>query len=386
MRHNLSLVRHCAVASFLNILVCTWVLAQHIAPPHSHSTGGGVCWGYAMGRASGKAEGDATCNPSTVIPPGAENEPPSSWANWNINGAYWQYMSGEQLQGTGPGNIVYFGAHAAYVVSGSSGDATISVREILTAGGTPQDATLTKEPYGQSYRYHHPQQGYASGYYRKWHYPVTARNEFIHNGALSYNTGTVSIGGQSGNSPLTIDKLGNATTTVSTTTPQQFPTNYWQAYRRWRKPDGNPDQSNPLSITVQPSNNLYTAEFDKELNVTFQNSFVGGGNGGSIKVQGVTQSSPYTAHTYEVKNAGFQSINVEAIYNVVNGIEYTFNHWNDGSTSYSRTFAPTNHSTFTAYYTGKPLPMTNYGLMAIGKVAEPVRLTWNEHPNLERTS
>jgi len=56
------------LVAFLTIAVNNRLSAQHIAPLHGHSNSTGVCWGYAMGRSAGKAEGNAGCNPSTMVP------------------------------------------------------------------------------------------------------------------------------------------------------------------------------------------------------------------------------------------------------------------------------------------------------------------------------
>ncbi|MBI5730507.1 MAG: T9SS type A sorting domain-containing protein [Ignavibacteriales bacterium] len=61
-------------------------------------------------------------------------------------------------------------------------------------------------------------------------------------------------------------------------------------------------------------------------------------------------------------------------------MEYTFSQWNDGNTSYSRTFYPNATTTYTANYTGKPTNSGEY-VSAGGTVGQPVVVTWTDNPN-----
>lgn len=76
------------------------------------------------------------------------------------------------------------------------------------------------------------------------------------------------------------------------------------------------------------------ANFNKICNVTFQNSFVGGGNGGVISVNSIQYNSPTSQFEVKEKNP----ISSYAPNQTVNGIDYTFTQWSDGITSNPRTF------------------------------------------------
>jgi hypothetical protein len=71
------------------------------------------------------------------------------------------------------------------------------------------------------------------------------------------------------------------------------------------------------------------------------------------------------------------SIIAEAINQAINGIQYTFTQWSDASTVNPRTFSPTNHSTYTAQLSGKPVQVSNIsGTEGSGSIT----LQWQQHP------
>ncbi len=101
-------------------LVATELFSQdHIAPcngPQNHS--GGICYGYATGRAAGKLAGDSICNPLTFYQD-------------SINTAFFIYVSDTSLSGLQLGDIIKFKKHAAYVVSVGSPIGTSRGRSIF---------------------------------------------------------------------------------------------------------------------------------------------------------------------------------------------------------------------------------------------------------------
>ncbi len=150
--------------------------------------------------------------------------------------------------------------------------------------------------------------------------------------------------------------------------------NYFRVFQNWQKNNGSPDEINPKIIEVD-DNATYKANFTKEFNISFQNSLPGA-SGGQIKVNGTTYNAPKTVQVLQTN----PSITGEALYQVINGIEYTFSSWSPGgSTSASTQFIPTDHTTYTANFTAKPLPPPN--VAAGGPVGSYVRVTWNEHPH-----
>ncbi|MEJ2193870.1 MAG: T9SS type A sorting domain-containing protein, partial [Ignavibacteriaceae bacterium] len=119
------------------------------------------------------------------------------------------------------------------------------------------------------------------------------------------------------------------------------------------------------SYTVQSNDNntRLRAGLRKILNnVTFQNSFVGIGNGGIIKVNGVQYNSPKIAAPV-----------IEA---PVTGLSST--------TGAARTFYPPANTTYTASYSGKPLS-SYLNVSIVSTLGQYVKFTWNDHPNTNVT-
>lgn len=81
------------------------------------------------------------------------------------------------------------------------------------------------------------------------------------------------------------------------------------------------------------------------------------------------------------------SIQAAALYQVINGIQYTFSYWTDGTSNWytaNKTFAPDNHKTYKAYFAGKP--HNSYRNFTItSAVGQPVAFRWNNNPNTNVT-
>lgn len=328
----------------------------HIPINHDHSSS--ICWGYAQGRAFGKSSGDSDCDPRTTYTD-------------KINESYFPFVSGSSLTGIKPGDIVVFGqvrqglqGHAAYVVYVPNPLVIDNIRvDQVPYKGGPEQTNVLLSTVKQS-------QGNPVGYHKGG------------GGATVNLTFENSFG--NGYMYVTKDKFGNWRQKPSgwsgqffvgdivefmAIDNQEYPPSYKQRFQNWE--DDN-NASNPRSITVS-SSGTYKAVFLKEYNVTFQNTFLGA-SGGSIKVNGVTRSAPHTEKVLEIN-----SVNFQAITNTINRIVYTFTHWSDDNTSSSRSFVPTDHSSFTAYFNAKPLPPAN--VQAGGNVGQYVQVTWQEHPH-----
>lgn len=118
------------------------------------------------------------------------------------------------------------------------------------------------------------------------------------------------------------------------------------------------------------------AAMRKIVKPNFQNNFVGVGNGGVIKVNNTQYNSP----TAQFDVVELNPITATAVWQVINEIEYTFDHWSDASTIATKTFYPENTTVYTAYYTGKPSTI-NRNLHTGLTYNQPIVLYWNEHPN-----
>jgi len=151
---------------------------------------------------------------------------------------------------------------------------------------------------------------------------------------------------------------------------------YVRKYQNWNK-DGYYFASNKTTPITAVSA-IYTANFLKQFNLTFKNSFVGGGDGGEIKVEGATVNSPTNIeHVIETNSISFEAIN-----QTLNGIEYTFSQWDDNSTSKSRTVTPTDHHNFVASFAGKPVGVGNSVTFNSGAPSgTPVKLYWTDNVN-----
>ncbi|RPI64818.1 MAG: T9SS C-terminal target domain-containing protein [Ignavibacteriales bacterium] len=127
-------------------------------------------------------------------------------------------------------------------------------------------------------------------------------------------------------------------------------------------------------------NSVMTSYLCKIVKPNFQNSFVGGSNGGVIKVNNTQYNSP----TAQFDVVELNPISGTALWQVINEIGYSFHHWNDNSTTATKTFNPGVTETYTAYYTGKPLT-TNRALHTGTVYNQPIVLYWSEHPNVNVT-
>ena len=96
----------------------------------------------------------------------------------------------------------------------------------------------------------------------------------------------------------------------------------------------------------------HEAQYLSTCNVNFANSFIGVGNGGYIKVNNSTYPSPTNNFQLTEPN---NSITVTALNQVLNGIQYIFTNWDDGSTTLIKTYNPVVNKTYTANFAGKPL-------------------------------
>ncbi len=149
--------------------------------------------------------------------------------------------------------------------------------------------------------------------------------------------------------------------------------NFWQRFTDWSTGSAN------RTISISAGDGIYQANFRNEYNITFQNSF-SGASGGIISVNGQQVNAPYNTTALQ-----YTGVNAIALYNNINGISYSFTQWNDGISMASRHFYPTDHTTYTAYYVGRPNNQyRNLHFLASDPNA-PITLLWNDHPNTNVT-
>jgi hypothetical protein len=114
-----------------------------------------------------------------------------------------------------------------------------------------------------------------------------------------------------------------------------------------------------------------TAGLRTVFNPTFQNSF----GGGYLTLDG----SQYNSGS-SISIVQSNSVTANASWQFYNGIEYTFNHWQDNNTTNPRGFQIESSASYTAYYTGKP---SNSGknFAFNGNIGDPINITWTDNQN-----
>lgn len=321
---------------------------SHIPPcsgPGNHSTS--ICYGYATGRAAGNFAGDANCDPMTLHLDG-------------ISPDYFTFTSGSSLTGLLPGDIVAFSGHVAYVSQVRSPmDSTLLDQVPGVNGNEEKNKRLSAIKYSW---------GNPTGYWRRTPVNVTVQNDF---GGAS--AGDVNVNTENKASGTTLSLNWWTFNTFAAINGQRYGGYGWKHFQ-WTGPDNY--SSNNLSISIKHRRNTtYTAHFYRVFDVTFQNNFIGVGNGGTIKVKGQNQNSPYTAQVNEGN-----SVTAQALPQTLSNIDYSFDHWSDGSTSAQKTFTPVGNTTYTAHFIGKPVHVTITS--SSGPVGTNIRIVWAEHPNL----
>lgn len=153
-----------------------------------------------------------------------------------------------------------------------------------------------------------------------------------------------------------------------------------QLYNNPNMSDLSYDRNTAYNVQSNDNSTKLIAGLRKICKPNFQNSFVGVGNAGVIKVNNTQYNSP----TNQFDVVELNPITAYAPWQAINEIGYSFHHWSDGSTTSTKTFNPGSTTTYTAYYTGKPLT-TNRALHTGTTVNQPIVLYWNEHPNVNVT-
>jgi len=324
-------MRYALVITGILVLGSTRLAAQgHIAPCNgANDHTGGICYGYATGRAAGRSAGDANCNPMTF------------YQNYINPTFFTEYYN---LNGMSNGDIVKFGNHVAYVVYVGNPLSTTVLDQYSTMRLREERVTLAQAE---------SEFGSAVGYYRAKTIGVTVQNNFAGGEVIIWGSnrsaGTQNLDWTQG-IPVSVEP-----------TQQVSGKNY--EYRYWNTPNG---QQSPRSFTLYPRlSESYTATYAEYFNLTFQNNLPGG-PAGQIKVGGTTQSAPYYTTVYKEPGAGQPSVTAEGIYQEHGSVQFTFAQWSDGNTTNPRTFSITTSGTVTASYSAKPNPPTNVAATGFG--------------------
>lgn len=149
----------------------------------------------------------------------------------------------------------------------------------------------------------------------------------------------------------------------------------------WETISENP---NPLTIYVTDDEmeTKFKVVYDRVFQVNVKNEFKGVGNLGYLIVNDTNRTMPYSTDVIVE-----DSITLSAPINpqTYNHIDYEFTHWSTGSEFHTITVTPTENMTITAHYEGRPKPMTNYNYNLILNPGQKVKMSWNDHPNLNVT-
>lgn len=319
---------------------------QHIPPSHDHTTS--ICYGYATGRAFGLTQwSGGDCPLETLNLTAIPNEYFDTYPY--------------SLDALEPGDIIYWGGHATYLVN----TLNYLCDNVNGEGQSPQSRTLASlisewlQPISIKRR-------------KKDLWEIRAQNDF--------GGGKIGYQGFEYNSPF--DKYGldwKSGISVTAVDDGRIYT-FKKVFQRWEDAQGALVSTNPTALLMVGENHhilkTYTAIFLNEYNVRFENDFVELSNTGIIKVNGIQYNLPHNG--FPVLHGS--SISVEALNQTINSIYYEFNKWDrDGSTSRYKTIFPIDEIPWVAEFDGKPLRVQN--LHDIGAVGQPIHLVWDVHPN-----
>ena len=325
-----------------------------------------MLWGYAVGRAFNRSWSDARCPISTLT------------LNY-VSEAYFQWYSPINLNNIQVGDIVAWGSkgaeHVAYITDIYSRDnnGIILADRQNTGGSERTNLSLSFLIIERG--------GNPNGYFRKKkNWSIIVENEVEGN----HNVGKVGIsGGGYGDqydSPKTADQLDwESNMTIDAVFDGTLYNNYKRKFNQWELDGSSIPASKSYNFQITDYyqySHTYDAVFKKEFNITLQNNFVSVGNTGIINVSGTQYSLP--ASSFQVSEGN--SITATAIDQTVNGIRYSFTRWSNNSTSATTTFYPTDHTIYSASFTGKP-SNENRNLQATAVVGESPILTWTDNVN-----
>lgn len=331
--------------------------AQHIPPTHYHTNS--ICYGYATGRAFGLTQWSGGDCPLETL---NRNNIPSEFFD------SYSYSHPSSLYALNAGDILVFSGHAAYLVSVPPSDlreytSLYDCADVSGAGQNERSITLDSLIL---------ERGVPVSFKRRkkdlWE--LRAQNDF--------SGGKIGYQGSEYNSPF--DKYGlDWKSSISVTAVDDGRTyTFKKVFQRWEDSQGALVSSNPTALLKVGENHhilkTYTAIFLNEYNVPLENQFIGLPNSGIMKVNAATETLP---GSFPVLQG--DSLNLEALNQIINGINYKFVRWSDGTTSRYKTIFPEDERTWVAEFEGKPVRVQN--LHDDGAVMAPIHLVWDEHPN-----
>ncbi len=340
----------------------------HCPWPHNHDSQS-ECFGYAMARAFGKGA-DGTCSAKTMSGEGIINSVFYSYTfNWN---------------NIKQGDILTWANHAVYVIDpGSKTKNTVYVGHRENEGGEIHDIGYENPAVYMSHSslaMYFDTYGDPSFIRRKKHdWKIKVEN--------SFGSGDIEVNQQSVSSGSIVENLRwNSNVSLDAIEDGELNNGYVRIFYNWSKSnyDVNEGPYSFKSPTVIIKENIlripvWTANFNKEFNVRFENGFVGSSApDGDMEIDGNLVEDISFNDVFYVEQEG--DIEAEVInHQNHNGITYIFDNWSDGVQSENRTIIPTDHENYTALFHGRPHQVSN--LRVTSGYYEPITIAWNRHQN-----
>ncbi|GEM_PF-2956649 len=327
--------------------------AQHIPAGHSHGSGS-ICWGYACGRVYGKSWNSVDCPLNNIY----MEEIPSE---------YFDIYTPFSYQNVQEGDIVIFrnGNHVSYLDRKDGPNSTQIYLDNVDGQGAPEEDDVRLDIMSNRWD---PPTGYAR---KKKLWEIKLQNNYT-GGKIGYQYSEYS-------SPKDVYNLDWGNSVQVDAVDHNRTVVYKKIFQRWIDDQNNQISTNKVTWISITHNHLiqktFTAEFLNEYNVTFENEFVGISDPGIIKVNGAQYNLPQSGFPVLEGN----SIDVEALNQIINGIHYRFERWEDGSTSRYKTIFPTDEVPWVAEFEGIPLQVT--GAHNTAPAGSNVHLVWDMHPN-----
>lgn len=353
----------------VGVILATPLLGiDHIPPNNGTHHGTRNCRGYAVGRAFGLTSWSSGCRLDNL-------------GLGVISSLYFDIEQGplslsQVLYAVQTGDIILWGGgnHAAYVESAPEYQQptiqNIIISQVRVTGGSLDENKTLAQAIGWAGE--NP-----DGYARR-----LESNVFYVEAENSFSGGQIKIGGTTATSPLTVTTDWDTKPVLDAVADGVTEPTFRPLFYEWQDAEEvHLVYTKTYQTPAHKSNGTleFTADFDIEYDATFENSFVGVGTPGVIKVSDTQYAAPKTVGVMET-----YSVSAEALNQNINGIAYTFTQWKVGSTQVStnrvETFTPSSHTTYTAYFAGKPNQVTNFRCDTY-EVGELLHFLWTENPN-----
>ncbi|MDR3627812.1 MAG: T9SS type A sorting domain-containing protein [Ignavibacteriaceae bacterium] len=234
-----------------------------------------------------------------------------------------------------------------------------------------------------------PNNEYTSGCFGRFNLNIYYYRPVNFSISNNFNAGSVTVNGISRSSGYSLPTLETSTATLTAVEPQtniytyiwndtEAPLNKsnWARISTVGTTDKGQSQTLNFAVTYDDNGSNYVANMRKKFSVTFQNNFIGISSAGVININGTQYNAPSYGNLVIEGN----NITAEAPQQTINGIIYNFSSWSNGSTSYSITVTPIDHTIYVANYIGKP-NNSNFSFAFDLTRNQPIKMHWTDNPN-----